>query len=67
MTKAGCGRSAITASWLFFKRLLGGPTMRSISPVFDDVVIERMASDRAPTIQEPIHVAERIWAEGAAD
>jgi hypothetical protein len=41
--------------------------MRSISPVFDDVVIDCMASDRAPTIQELIQVAERIWAEGAAD
>jgi hypothetical protein len=41
--------------------------MRSISPVFDDAVIDCMASDRAPTIRELIHVAERIWAEGAAD
>ena len=41
--------------------------MRSISPIFDDAVIDCVASDRAPTVQELFHVAERIWADGAAD
>lgn len=41
--------------------------MRSISPMFDDAVIDCVASDRAPTVQELFHVAELIWTEGAAD
>ncbi len=41
--------------------------MGSINPLFDDAVIDCMASDRAPTLQELLHVAERIWADGAAD
>ena len=41
--------------------------MRSISPLFDDVVIDCVASDRAPTVQELFHVAGRIWADGASD
>ncbi|QBM76625.1 hypothetical protein E2E30_13225 [Sphingomonas sp. AAP5] len=41
--------------------------MRSISPMFDDAVIDCVASGRAPTVQELFHVAELIWAEGAPD
>ncbi|WP_010165317.1 hypothetical protein [Sphingomonas sp. PAMC 26617] len=41
--------------------------MRSTNSLFDDAVIDCMASDRPPTVQELFHVAERIWAEGAAD
>ena len=40
--------------------------MRSISSLFEDVVIDCVATDRAPTVQELGHVAQRIWAEGAA-
>ena len=41
--------------------------MRSLSPMFDDAVINCVASDRASTVQKLFHVAELIWAEGAAD
>lgn len=41
--------------------------MRSINALFDDAVIDCVASDRAPTIQELFHVAERIWIDGASD
>lgn len=41
--------------------------MRSINALFDDAVIDCVATDRAPTVQELFHVAERIWAEGGAD
>lgn len=41
--------------------------MRSISPMFDDAVIDCVASDRAPTVQELFRVAELIWLEGAGD
>ena len=41
--------------------------MRSISPMFDDAVIDCVARDRAPTVQELCHVAERIWTEGGTD
>lgn len=41
--------------------------MRSMNSLFDDAVIDCISSDRAPTIQELFHVAERIWAEGAAN
>ena len=41
--------------------------MRLINALFDDAVIDCVASDRAPTIQELFHVAERIWLDGAAD
>jgi len=41
--------------------------MRSISPMFDDAVIDCIAGDRSPTVQELCQVAELIWAEGAAD
>lgn len=41
--------------------------MGSINSLFDDAVIDCMASDRAPTLEELFHVAERIWADGAAD
>ncbi|GHH26103.1 hypothetical protein GCM10008023_40210 [Sphingomonas glacialis] len=41
--------------------------MRSINVLFDDAVIDCVASDRAPTIQELFHVAERIWTDGASD
>lgn len=41
--------------------------MRSKSPLFDEALIDCVAADRAPTVQELLHVAERIWAEGAAD
>lgn len=41
--------------------------MRSISPLFDDAVIDCVATDRAPTVQELFHVAERIWEDGAVD
>ena len=41
--------------------------MRSKSPMFDDAVVDCVASGRAPTVQELFHVAELIWAEGAAD
>lgn len=41
--------------------------MRSTSPMFDDAVIDCVASDRAPTVQELFHVAELIWVEGAVD
>ena len=41
--------------------------MRSINALFDDAVIDCVASDRAPTIREIFHVAERIWTDGASD
>ena len=41
--------------------------MRSLSPMFDDAVIDCVASDSASTVQKLFHVAELIWAEGAAD
>jgi hypothetical protein len=41
--------------------------MRSINPLFDDAVIDCVATNRAPTVKELFHVAERIWGEGAAD
>lgn len=41
--------------------------MRSRNRLFDDAVIDCVASDRGPTVQELVRVAERIWAEGAAD
>ncbi|GAY19510.1 MULTISPECIES: hypothetical protein [Sphingomonadaceae] len=41
--------------------------MRSINPLFEDAVIDCVATDREPTVQELFHVAQRIWAEGAAN
>jgi hypothetical protein len=41
--------------------------MRSINPLFEDAVIDCVATDREPTVQELFQVAQRIWAEGAAD
>lgn len=41
--------------------------MRSINALFDNAVIDCVATDRAPTVQELFHVAERIWTEGASD
>ncbi|GGB43642.1 hypothetical protein GCM10011380_36350 [Sphingomonas metalli] len=41
--------------------------MRSANTLFDDAVIDCVAGDRAPTVQELFHVAEVIWTEGAAD
>ena len=35
------------------------------NPLFERIVIDCMASDRAPTISELFGVAERIWKEGA--
>jgi len=35
--------------------------------MFDDAVIDCVARDRAPTVQELCHVAERIWTEGGID
>ena len=39
--------------------------MRLTSPLFELTVIDCMAHDRAPTVQELFDVAERIWTEGA--
>lgn len=41
--------------------------MRSISPLFDDAVIDCLACDRAPSVQELFHVAEVIWKDGGSD
>jgi hypothetical protein len=41
--------------------------MRSMSQMFDNVVIDCVASGRAPTVQELFHVAELIWSEAGAD
>ncbi|MDG5972964.1 hypothetical protein JAGODDHD_03734 (plasmid) [Sphingomonas paucimobilis] len=35
--------------------------MRSINPLFEDAVIDCVATDREPTVQELFHVAQRIW------
>ena len=40
--------------------------MRSTSPLFEPTVIDCVAHDRAPTVQELFDVAERIWTDGAA-
>lgn len=39
--------------------------MRSASPLFEPTVIDCVARDRAPTVQEFFDVAERIWTDGA--
>ncbi|MGY2737282.1 hypothetical protein ACVWYO_005015 [Sphingomonas sp. UYP23] len=41
--------------------------MHSINPLFDNAVIDCVGSNRAPTVQELFHVAERIWTDGASD
>lgn len=41
--------------------------MRSISPLFEDAVIDCVATDREPSVQELFRVAERIWSDGAAN
>lgn len=41
--------------------------MRSLNPLFEDAVVDCVASDREPTVQELFQVAQRIWTEGAAD
>lgn len=38
-----------------------------MNPLFDDAVIDCVATNRAPTVQELLHVAERSRADGAAD
>ena len=40
--------------------------MRLTSPLFEPTVIDCVARDRGPTVQELFDVAERIWIEGAA-
>ena len=39
--------------------------MRSTSPLFEPTVIDCVARDRTPTVQELFRVAERIWTDGA--
>ena len=39
---------------------------RSTSPLFVDAVIDCMGEGRAPTREEMIVVAQRIWSDGAA-
>jgi hypothetical protein len=41
--------------------------MRSFNPLFADAVIDCMATDREPSVQELFQVAQRIWTEGAPD
>lgn len=41
--------------------------MRPTNPLFEEAVIDCVASDREPTDQELFQVAQRIWAEGAAN
>ncbi|WP_029624172.1 hypothetical protein [Sphingomonas sp. PAMC 26617] len=41
--------------------------MRSINPLFDNAVIDCVATDRQPSVQELFRVAQRIWSDGAAD
>ncbi|SFN85264.1 hypothetical protein [Sphingomonas sp. OK281] len=39
---------------------------RSTSPLFVDAVIDCMGEGRAPTLEELLLVAQRIWSDGAA-
>lgn len=41
--------------------------MPSKSPLYSDHLIDCMAGDHAPTVQQLGDLAERIWSEGAAD
>ena len=41
--------------------------MRSINPLFENAVIDCVAIDRQPSVQELFRVAQRIWSDGAAD
>ncbi len=41
--------------------------MRSIITLFEDTVIDCVATDREPSVQELFRVAERIWSDGAAN
>jgi len=41
--------------------------MRSINPLFAEAVIDCVATDRPPTVQELFQVAQRIWTDGAAN
>ncbi|WP_242141036.1 hypothetical protein [Sphingomonas sp. TREG-RG-20F-R18-01] len=41
--------------------------MRSINPLFENAVIDCVATDRQPSVQELFRVAQRIWLDGAAD
>lgn len=41
--------------------------MISINPLFADEVVECIAEGRDPSLEELFTVAQRIWADGAAD
>ena len=41
--------------------------MRSINPLFEDAVIDCVATNREPSVQELFRVAQRIWSDAAAD
>ena len=41
--------------------------MRSINPMFKNAVIDCVATDRQPSVQELFCVAQRIWSDGAAN
>ena len=41
--------------------------MGSINSLFEDAVIDCVATGRAPSVQELFLVAERIWVDGASD